>query len=409
MDPIEKAIRSAFEKGNAEDKAFRESIYRKAFAALDRALQANPNLTVEAAISRRKVLQAKIVEIETEFVPAAARPVPAFEARQEPGTASPIAPEVRVDAQAPSRTEFVPAAGRPVPAATDPLAGAFEVRMEPGAAAPIAPEVRVDEQAPSRQPGLPGDLGGLDVAADRPTAPIFTGPLDTASEVQPDPDAARSRRRRRPFAIFFIVATLLALLGMGLLFAYQTGLFLSPSERDTSVPNPPGNGESEDFIPENEEPPVLSSEPEAQRDWISIFAPDAASSVSAPTGTTAEAKQDESGSFIRIRSGDSGAAVVFDVGQDVLERIAGKKATFDINARAADGEDTEMAVDCDFGELGDCGRKRYALGYERADFLFELDMPAAQPGAGGSIAIVSDFANSGKSVDIYEIKVSVAP
>jgi hypothetical protein len=94
MDPIEKAIRSAFEKGNAEDRAFRESVYRKAFEALDRALQANQNLTVEAAINRRKVLQARIAEIETEFIPA-------------------------------------------VPAA-DPLAGSFEIRMEPGMPEPWA-------------------------------------------------------------------------------------------------------------------------------------------------------------------------------------------------------------------------------------------------------------------------------
>ncbi len=35
MDPIEKAIRNAFEKGNADDRAFRERVYRSAFAALN--------------------------------------------------------------------------------------------------------------------------------------------------------------------------------------------------------------------------------------------------------------------------------------------------------------------------------------------------------------------------------------
>ena len=70
MDPIEKAIRNAFEKGNADDRAFRERVYRSAFAALDRALQANPGVTVEAAIRRRKAMQAKISEIESEFLPA---------------------------------------------------------------------------------------------------------------------------------------------------------------------------------------------------------------------------------------------------------------------------------------------------------------------------------------------------
>ncbi|RWD00323.1 MAG: hypothetical protein EOS57_27575, partial [Mesorhizobium sp.] len=70
MDAIEKAIRNAFEKGNAEDRAFRERVYRSAFAALDRALQANPGVTVEVAIKRRKAVQAKITEIESEFLPA---------------------------------------------------------------------------------------------------------------------------------------------------------------------------------------------------------------------------------------------------------------------------------------------------------------------------------------------------
>ena len=75
---IEKAIRSAFEKGDAEDKSFREKVYRSAFAALDRALQQNPNVTVEVAIRRRKALQAQITEIESEFIAAAppAAPVP---------------------------------------------------------------------------------------------------------------------------------------------------------------------------------------------------------------------------------------------------------------------------------------------------------------------------------------------
>ncbi|MEQ1951824.1 hypothetical protein [Mesorhizobium sp. CN2-181] len=370
MDPIEKAIRSAFEKGNADDKAFRENVYRKAFAALDRALQANPNLTVEAAINRRKVLQAKIVEIETEFIPA------------------------------------VRAAEPELP---DPLAGAFEMRMEPGTAPTIAaPEVSIEPDGTRQHQAGPGDLGAFDVRGEL-APPSESGTIDREPSVLPDPDASRTRRRRRPLAVFFIIASLAALIGMGFLFAFQTGLFKSPAERDTSVPNPPSTAEGEDFIPENEEPPVLSSQPGEDRAWIGIFSPSDATSVSAPTDTTAEAMEDESGNFFRIRSGETGSAIVFDVGQGVLEQIAGKKATFDIVARAAEGQETEMAVDCNFGELGDCGRKRYAVGYEKADFLFELTLPAKSPGAGGTIAIVSDFANQGKAVDIYEIKVSVGP
>ena len=70
MDALEKAIRSAFEKGDAEDRAYREKVYRSAFAALDRAIQANTGITVERAIARRRDLQAKIAIIESEFLPA---------------------------------------------------------------------------------------------------------------------------------------------------------------------------------------------------------------------------------------------------------------------------------------------------------------------------------------------------
>ena len=77
MDVIEKAIRNAFEKGDADDRAFREKVYRSAFAALERALQANPDLAPETAAKRRSDLQAKIAEIETEFIPAVAPVRPA--------------------------------------------------------------------------------------------------------------------------------------------------------------------------------------------------------------------------------------------------------------------------------------------------------------------------------------------
>ncbi|MGB3390015.1 MAG: hypothetical protein WBA88_18765, partial [Pseudaminobacter sp.] len=144
------------------------------------------------------------------------------------------------------------------------------------------------------------------------------------------------------------------------------------------------------------------------RDWINVFSPSDATMVSAPGETTAEVMQDESGSFLRIRSGEAGSSILFDIGQGVLESLAGKKATFDIVARAEEGKETEMSVDCNFGELGDCGRKRYAVGYEKGDYLFEVDFGGKQPGAGGTIAINSDFANEGRAVDIYEIKVSVS-
>lgn len=341
LDAIEKAIRSAFEKGNAEDRAFRERVYRSAFAALDRALKASPTLTVESAINRRKTLQATITQIESEFVP-----------------------------------------GAPV--------------VEPGASQPRS-EPRLDDIRPQRDDGPTLDV-----------PPRTVGREDAAVAVEGERIEGRTRRKRRIFPRLFIAATLLAAIVIGGWWAFQTGLLKTPAERDTSIPNPPQNVQDEDYIPENEAAPIAPGQADLDRDWINVFSPSDATMVSAPGETTAEVMQDESGSFLRIRSGEAGSSILFDIGQGVLESLAGKKATFDIVARAEEGKETEMSVDCNFGELGDCGRKRYAVGYEKGDYLFEVDFGGKQPGAGGTIAINSDFANEGRAVDIYEIKVSVS-
>lgn len=347
MDPIEKAIRSAFEKGNADERDFREKVYRSAFAALDRALKANPNLTVEAAINRRKALQAKIAEIESEFTFAAAVVDPAENDAFEPSL--------------------------------------DDVRPGNGGRASAAPDIAGEERTARRKPAR---AEGRAVAGER--------------------DERRARRFRIPFARLFVTATLVAALGIGGWWALQTGMFKSSAQRDTSVHNPAQTTTSEDFIPENEAAPIRPGQADSSRAWIDVFSPVDATSVSAPGATSAEVMRDSSGSFLRIRSGGSDEAVLFDVGQGVLEKLAGKQATFDIIARAADGKETQMSVDCNFGELGGCGRKRYVVGADRADYLFELDFRSKNPGSGGTIAINSDVGGGGKPVDIYEIRVSVS-
>ncbi|TIV99004.1 MAG: hypothetical protein E5V85_09315, partial [Mesorhizobium sp.] len=150
MDAIEKAIRNAFEKGNAEDRVFREKVYRSAFAALDRVLQANPNVTVEAAINRRKAVQAKIAEIESEFLPAV-QAVPdvtlPLDGGMSAGAASP-APSVDTPAQSSAppvdAPRQAPAQGVPSPSIT------IDGPVQPDAA--DAPRSRVLPRVPDIMP-----------------------------------------------------------------------------------------------------------------------------------------------------------------------------------------------------------------------------------------------------------------
>lgn len=360
MDPIEKAIRNAFAKGDPGDPGFREKVYRSAFNALDRTLEANPGITVEKAIARRKKLQAQITAIEQEFVP----------------------PPVAVERFPAGEPPSVPLDARPAASSGGPGRGR---RVEP----------------------VLGEAGGR-----------FDGPPRLAGDpaaVEPDPDARRARRPRRGWAVLFAAAVLLALVGIGAWWAYQTGLFLSAEERDTSVPNPPVELPAEDFSPDAppegqaSAPPPLGAAPVADRDWIDIFSAADPSAVTAPSGASADMLQAEGETFLRVRSGAPDTAVMFDVGEGVLQALAGKTAVFNIVARAeGEGQETEIAVECDFGELGDCGRKRYAVGLTKAEHLFEVALPQGAPGAGGTIAVTSDVNGTGRSVDIFAIKAAAA-
>lgn len=388
MDVIETAIRNAFEKGDATDRVFREKVYRSAFAALDRALKANPNITVEAAINRRKNLQARIAEIETEFIPAS----PAVAPGVVPD-AAPAEGAAAVEIDSPDRRP-----SGPVPEVSLDRGGSAG-RREPVMGAPSA------SVSPSPTPSLSGELRAeprLSAGNGRPPA--------AGTDLPPQRERVVAPQRRRRYPAIFMTVTLLSLAVIGGWWGYNTGLFKSASERDTSVPNPPATTGTEDFDPD-EEPiraPAKPGEADAQHDWINVFSPSDPTQVNAPGDTKAEVMEDDTGSFIRIRSGSSGSAITFDVGRGVLEQLAGKRVVFDIVARAEEGKETQISVDCNFGELGGCGRKRYAVGYEQGEFLFEITLPDKQPGAEGSIAINTDITNEGKAIDIYEIKASVA-
>lgn len=392
MDAIEKAIRNAFEKGNAEDRAFREKVYRSAFAALDRVLQANPGVTVEAAIKRRKAVQAKITEIESEYLPAVADVAPQAETatQAEPAAAAPAV-------ELPTSTEPVGEAVEPAPSPEVVVDGP----VQPPAS--DAPQSRVLPVVPDIMPDavLPGV----------PEIDMFTSaPTEAATEVAPDRDERRVRGRRLPLTAIFLAVTLLAAAGIGLYFGIQTGVFKTPAQLDTAPPEAPPTVDGDDFTPPADSgSPQKPGAADQARDWINVFSPADPTHVSAPSDAKAEVMQDDTGSFLRIRSGASGSAIAFDVGQGVLEKLAGKHAMFDILARSEEGKETQISVDCNFGDLGDCGRKRYAVSQERNEYLFDVQFPQKHPGAAGTIAINSDFDKQGKAVDIYEIRVSIAP
>jgi hypothetical protein len=356
VDGVERAIRSALDKGDAGDKAFRERVYRQANAALDKAAANNPGHsdTIEA---RRRGLQQTIALIESEFAPALGGVV-----RDEGPTAA-AAP--RVDVGAPPARAGSPRAEP----SFSPMAEAADAPRR-GAASSAGPELSEER---------------------RPLAPRRGG--------------------RRRMARLLVWVTLLA--GLAMLFWWAYGSGLLGGRIDGSVPNPPQVLQEEEFTPPadggDNQAPRLTEEVESEANWIGIFEPSDPTTVRAPSGASADVRQADGEEFLRIRSGASAeSAVIFDVGQGVLEQIAGRRAVFSILARAEGDRPLQMSIGCNFGALGDCGRRRYDVATETGEYLFEIDMPQARPAGAGEIRISTALGGEPGTLDIFTLRVSIA-
>jgi hypothetical protein len=363
LEAIEKAIRAAFERGNPEDRAYRVKVYRSAFAALERAIASSGDSNSEAAEERRKALKIRIVEIEAEYLPAEGAPprVPST-----PAHAPSVEPDLRHEAGGEVR------------------APSLDIAEPLGAPAGFEPRIEPDDHGP---------FAASDLAALPP---------------EETPRRARERRGRRAggslLKSLIVIVVILAAIAAGLWWVGNTGLQLISGEPQTAADNPPRTLQQENFQQQGSNPSTLGSSAGAEK-WITIFTPADPTTVTTPEAGKAEVLEEEGGKFLRIRAPSAGSEFVFDVGVGVLERLAGKHAVFDIVAHSEEGKETQMSVNCDLGALGQCGRKRYQVGRERNDFLFELDLPAGKPSGPGRITIDPDLDGKGNPLDVVEIRV----
>lgn len=363
MDAVESAIRNALARGDARDRRHRENVYRQVFAALEKSISSNAQLAPDIAQRRREHLKLKITQIEQEFIPA-------------------LPPEPAPQVRAPASPAQAAAAAAPRQTAGD--APSIDLGDRRGA-----------ERAPSLDAGSRGRFDTHRLADENGYDTAQAGP---AVEVEPE----RRVRRRRIWPRLLIAATVLAALLIGAYWVVTTGLM---GRQDTSVPNPPAP--AEDYTPPaSGAPPTGAAQAQPDRDWLPVFRPNDPSSVAATSGARAEVMHADGEAFMRVRSTQPGAAVAFDIKQGVLERMAGRKTVFDISARAEEGKETQISITCNFGSLGDCGRRRYIVGHNKGDYLFEIELPAGRPRGAGSIIIVSDVENTGKAIDVFEIRIS---
>lgn len=397
MKAFETAIRRALQKIDGTNPKLRERVYQSARDALTNSQAKQGIWGSDAATAQDRRLQDLIAQIEAEYI-------------------APLEPEPRPARRAPKpeNRDVEPAAPSPPPRQA--------VRQQPSrpAAKPATPKRRPKERIRWSEPE-PQIGGNLDVESVGPVDPPPPPRKDKrrrkkrADASLPDMDLLgesigaaqrpakqkRQKRRRPIFSLILVSALLIAFVGIGILWALYSGIFLSEEQRDTSIPNPPAKIEGEDFAGN---PPADGT---FSGDWIEVFTPADISRISGRGAATAALVESNGGQALQVVSADPGVngEVLFELSPDVLRRLAGQKSLVAMTLRSSAEEPTQIYIKCELSGNGSCGRHRFDVNYEAGDVVFSIDLTErAADGAPGFLALNSDVTGSGRGVDVYAMR-----
>ncbi len=260
----------------------------------------------------------------------------------------------------------------------------------------------VEQQAPAPAPHYDGGLGmpDLDRADIRPQAKPSKRRARQEQEpdlgYEPDIRPAPSKKRKKS-RLLSLVLPLGFLLTAGFIgwSVYNSFVAMGPAVN---------NGQ-----PRNASlGPVREGNEADRKDWLTLFTAAQPDRISVQGRATVEIGGSGNARYARIKSPGATDTISFDVGQGVLDQLEGRQSTFEVIVRSDDGGTVQMSVSCDFGALGDCGRKRYDVTDQQSSLLFDLNTPEVKPAnSTGRIIFTSDMSGSGKSIDIYAIRVKV--
>ncbi|WP_320201280.1 hypothetical protein RMR16_000520 [Agrobacterium sp. rho-13.3] len=382
MSGLETAIRNALDKSDRSSAEVRARIYQSSRQALEAGLRKqgvdDPNVVAQ----QRQRLEALIHAIEGE---------------ERNRLLDVVQDHVRREA---SRTTAPPPPTRPVTPSVSATRDDDDFSVDA--------EVRGDTQDAS----APAQDNG-DFRADRgpeTVAPRPIGGADAASLAFTPERAAKARRKKGLVARLFIYFTLLAFIGFGAWWVYSSGLLLTPEQRDTGVPNPPPEVQSEDFTGAEAKPqPSLEAGRGFSDAWEEIFnAESGSAALKAGSSAGLEGIATPAGKAVRLtsRSADDAGNIAITVPADVLREMAGKSSTIAVTLQSSSDRQTQLSISCDFGSLGNCSRHRFTATPERADMLINVTFNRTlAPNSPGRILINSDIDGSGRPVNLYSARI----
>ncbi len=427
MANFEGLIRGALATRDSGDPTVRKQIYQSSRNALNRLIEENRSLTVEAALNQQRMLEETIQQIEAGFTEAETVPSAPQDHESAPPhpqdhvPAPPQMPESHVLPEQetfnsavmedthqiqPIQIEQGPAAASTteIPA-QDPLreiqsllegqpAGSSDNAkpshdfdtpvppqfLEPGDPVPIEPghppresQVSVSEED-IRMHGLEQSEPSLAVSAD-----------DFVEDRTPPAGFSNRRKLQKRFLTIGILLGIFALFGWiayVVVVGYLDGTLLQ-SGSDQRLSETAG----------------VDSGQDPGGDYITIIEPgDLSALVTAGRGESEIVNQlnTEMIRIVSVRDGDSrnepARPILIKIRPGILEKIAGKVVNVEIFAKSAGNAPATFSVECQFGALGECGRKRFRIGLQPEAVVFSIMMREGETtGSEAYLAINTDI------------------
>lgn len=391
MADFEGLIRQALARQNADDPAIREKIYQSSRNALARMIASGKAQSPEIINRQREALENSIRRIEAGYA-----------THQQAQPKAPSRPQPRRDP--PAEHEWTP----PPPAGNAAQAEYHETQpqFDRDDGAPI-PEARLDSRrAGSPTAGARADVRAVPVPQGMQRAP-YPGYEDEGGmqefAVDADDVPAHARPRRNSRRGFTIAAFIVLLLVVGGLVYFLFEVVSGGSAPENQATNQP-SGQQE----------AAPGEAVANADYITVLSPvDTGALVTAGRGKAQIVNQSNT-DYVRLislrpdsRLDETANPILLEIEPGVLQQIAGKRVTVEIQAKSGDSGPANFAVGCEVNGDDICGRRRFRIGLQPEATVFPMAVSSNIPSdARAYLTISTDVTNTalqsgeGSAVDI---------
>ncbi len=357
---IETLIRQALARQNGFDPMVRAKIYQSSRNALAKMIANSGAVPLEIINSRNRSLEQTISKIEQEFT--SEMPKSATGGRQSAGDHNlndPSGPNAVPQSFEPQAFEPQATSQQPFQQ-QNPIDPSTYSQNEPdNSSLPYQQYSEPVVPSPMNQSGQNPDPSFM---ATPPAGEIYSHDQSTIDPPYAGQAPEYSRPMRKPFryVIWVIGIIILAIAGW---VAYTVTV--------SYLKNQKSNQTNQQSTPNSDNGVAV--------DFLTILDPTEPSALITGGNGSAKILTDTSQAAIRIisvRKPDTpevqAGPMLLKLAPGVLKSIAGKKTTVEILAKSGDSGPATFTIFCDFGELGECGRKRFRIGLQPEAVVFSI-------------------------------------